>query len=58
MANFITGTIGVLLASVFLLLYAVKLASLPLTVIILVVIALMCVDFVQSVRNGGDQTEI
>jgi hypothetical protein len=53
-SNIITGAIAVLLASLFLLLYAVKLSSVALTVIIVTVIAMMCFDFIQSIRSGGD----
>jgi len=55
--NIITGAIAILLASLFLLLYAVKLSSVALTVIILIVIAMMCFDFFQSVRSGGNHTD-
>jgi hypothetical protein len=55
--NVITGLIAVLLISVFLGFYAVTLESLPLSIIILSVLALVLFDFVQSVRKGKDEPE-
>ncbi|MEE8152949.1 MAG: hypothetical protein V3T76_07920 [candidate division NC10 bacterium] len=57
MDNVITGLIAVLLISVFLGFYAVTLESLPLSIIILSVLALVLFDFVQSVRKGKDEPE-
>ena len=50
--NLITGLIGIALAIVFLGNYAVTLASSPLWVIIVGVLAMAVTDFVQSVRNN------
>lgn len=57
MGNFIAGLIAVVLISVFLLFYAVTLKSLPLWIIIVGVLALVVIDFVQSVRKDKDQSE-
>lgn len=57
MGNFIAGLIAVVLISVFLLFYAVTLESLPLWIIIVGVLALVVIDFVQSVRKDKDQSE-
>ena len=51
----IPGAIGVLMMAVFLGFMAVDIASLPLTIIAVVVLAMLGVDFVKTVRqrNGG-----
>ena len=53
--------IGALLAAlmilVFLGYYAIRIASVPLAIIIVVVLALFFVDFVKFVRKDGNQTK-
>lgn len=56
MGNIIAGLIAVVLISVFLLFYAVTLNTLPLWIIIVGVLALVVLDFVQSVR-GKEENE-
>lgn len=56
MGNIIAGLIAVVLISVFLLFYAVTLKTLPLWIIIVGVLALVVLDFVQSVR-GKEEDE-
>jgi MFS superfamily sulfate permease-like transporter len=55
--NVIAGLIAVVLISAFLLFYAVTLKTLPLWIIIVGVLALVVLDFVQSVKKGKDETE-
>lgn len=54
MSNLISGVIAISLCIVFLLYYAVKLQSIPLWIIILANIAFAIVDFVQSIREDGN----
>lgn len=54
MSNLIGGLIAVLLVLAFLGFYAVSLRSLPLWIIIVAVLALVMVDFFQSVRKDKD----
>ena len=49
--NLVTGLIGITLVVVFLGNYAVKLASIPLWIIIVAVLTMAIADFVQSLRN-------
>lgn len=59
MINLVTGLIGVTLAVVFLGNYAVTLASIPLWIIIVTVLAMAIADFVQSVReNRGREGDL
>ncbi|MFQ5802983.1 MAG: hypothetical protein ACE5JQ_08830 [Candidatus Methylomirabilales bacterium] len=55
MGNVIAGLIAIVLISAFLLFYAVTLKTLPLWIIIVGVLALVMLDFVQSVRKGNDK---
>ena len=57
MGNRIGALIAALLILVFLGYYAIDLASVPLAVIIVSVLAMIFVDFVQSIRKGGNQTK-
>ncbi len=54
MSNLIPGFVAALLLTVFLGFYALRLNSLALWVIIGSVLAMMIVDYVQSVRSDGD----
>jgi hypothetical protein len=49
--------IAVVLISAFLLFYAVTLKTLPLWIIIVGVLALVVLDFVQSVKKGKEENE-
>ena len=51
MMNLVTGLIGITLVVVFLGNYAVKLASIPLWIIIVAVLTMAIADFVQSLKN-------
>jgi uncharacterized membrane protein len=55
--NVIAGLIAVVLISAFLLFYAVTLKTLPLWIIIVGVLALVVLDFVQSVKKGKEENE-
>ncbi len=52
MSNLISGSIAVLMSAVFLLFYAVRLGSIALWIIILVNLAFLLIDFIQSVKKG------
>lgn len=54
MDNKITGVIAALLVILFLGFYAVKLASIPLWIIILAILAMVLVDFYESTVIKGD----
>ncbi len=54
MSNLIPGFVAALLLTVFLGFYALRLNSLALWVIIGSVLAMVIVDYVQSVRSDGD----
>ncbi len=54
MSNLIPGFVAALLLTVFLVFYALRLNSLALWVIIGSVLAMVIVDYVQSVRSDGD----
>ena len=51
MGNLFSGLVGVILVLVFLGFYAVGIHSLPFTIIVVVVGAMIVADLVQSVRN-------
>lgn len=53
MTNFITGIIGIALVGSFLTFMLVWVPAPPLIVIVIVVMALLIVDFVQSLRAGN-----
>ncbi len=55
MSNLIPGFVAALLLTVFLGFYAVRLNSLALWVIICSVLAMVVVDYVQSVRSDGNK---
>ncbi len=57
MGNRIGALIAALIILAFLGFYAIKIASVPLAIIIVVVLALFFVDFVKSVRKDGNQTK-
>lgn len=57
MANRIAALIAALLIVVFLGYYAIRIASVPLAIIIVSVLAMIFVDFVQSIRKGGNQNK-
>ncbi|MFQ5840562.1 MAG: hypothetical protein ACE5HK_07555 [Candidatus Methylomirabilales bacterium] len=54
MSNLISGVIAVLVVVTFLGYYAVRLESIPLWIIIVGVLAMILLDFVQSLRNGQE----
>ncbi|MBU2055722.1 MAG: hypothetical protein KJ936_06950 [Proteobacteria bacterium] len=54
MSNLISGVIAISMLTVFLLYYAVKLHSVALWIIIVANVAFIIFDFVQSVREGGN----
>ena len=54
MSNIISGLIAITLVTVFFMYYAVKLHSVALWIIIGANIAFIIVDFVQSVRENGN----
>lgn len=54
MTNFITGIIGIFLVAAFLTFMLVWVPAPPLIIIVLAVMALLIIDFVQSVRAGGN----
>ena len=56
MSNLISGLIAVSMSVVFLLFYAIRLRSIVLWIIIVGILACLLVDFVQSVKEGNDQT--
>ncbi len=55
MTNLITGLIAAAMVIVFLGFYAVRLDAIPLWIIIIAILAMVCVDFVQSVRKDGNE---
>ncbi len=57
MDNLIAGLIPAAMVTVFLGSYAVRLGAIPLAIIIVAVLAMVFVDFVQSIRKGGNQTK-
>lgn len=56
MTNLFSGLLPVVLVLAFLGNYAVKINSTPLWIIIVSVLALLVVDFVQSVRSENDDS--
>lgn len=54
MTNLITGIIGILLVAAFLTFMLVWVPAPPLIVIVIAVMVLLIIDFVQSVRAGGN----
>ncbi|HWV82261.1 MAG TPA: hypothetical protein VNZ50_12595 [Hyphomicrobiaceae bacterium] len=54
MTNFITGIIGIALVVSFLTFMLVWVPAPPLIIIVIAVMALLIVDFVQSLRAGGN----
>ncbi len=57
MVNFITGLIGATMAIIYLGYYAISLNSPPLWVIIVAILAMVCTDVFQSLKNGNQKTE-
>ncbi len=56
MANIIAGLVGAALILVFLGFYAVKIASIPLIVIIVAILIMVITDFAQSLRSEGNDS--
>ncbi len=54
MTNFITGIIGILLVASFLTFMLVWVPAPPLIIIVIAVMAMLIVDFVQSLRSNGN----
>lgn len=54
MSNIISGVIAITLVTVFMTYYAVKLNSVALWIIIAANVAFIIVDFVQSIREEGN----
>lgn len=54
MINFVTGLVGIGLVLAFLGLMLIWVPAPPLIIIVALVMALLVVDFVQSLRNGAD----
>ena len=54
MTNFITGIIGIVLVAAFLTFMLVWVPAPPLIAIVIFVMALLVIDFVQSIRTGGN----
>jgi hypothetical protein len=54
MSNIITGAIAVILASVYLLFYAVRLESIALWIIVLANLGALLYDYVMSITVGED----
>ncbi len=52
MGNLIAGIIPAAMVIVFLGFYAVRLGAIPLWIIIIAILAMVLIDFVQSVRKG------
>jgi hypothetical protein len=53
MTNFVTGIIGILSVAAFLTIMLIWVPAPPLIIIVVAVMALLIVDFVQSLRAGG-----
>ena len=58
MSNLISGLIAVSMACVFLIFYAVRLKSVVLWIIIAGNLACLLYDYVRSLRNGNNQTDV
>jgi cell division protein FtsW (lipid II flippase) len=56
MVNIITGLIAIVLIIAFLGNYAIKVGSIALSIIIVITLALVYYDFVQSLRNGEKES--
>jgi hypothetical protein len=56
MVNIITGLIAIVLIIAFLGNYAIKVGSIALSIIIVITLAMVCYDFVQSLRNESPST--
>lgn len=54
MSNIITGAIAILLSSAFLLLYAIRLNSIALWIIIFLNMACLVFDYYKSIKEGED----
>ena len=54
MTNFITGIIGIMLVASFLTFMLVWVPAPPLIIIVIAVMAMLIVDFVQSLRRNGN----
>ena len=54
MSNIISGLIAILIVTVFLVFYAIKLHSVALWVIVVANLACVGYDYIQSIRNGED----
>ena len=54
MSNIITGAIAILLSSAFLFLYAIRLNSIPLWIIIFANMACLVFDYYKSIKEGED----
>ncbi len=57
MTKVISGLIGATMAITFLGYYAISLNSAPLWVIIVAILAMVCTDVFQSLKNGNQKTE-
>ena len=56
MSNLICGAIAVLMSLVFLLFYAIRLESIALWIIIVANLACLVVDYIQTIKQGNNQT--
>jgi F0F1-type ATP synthase assembly protein I len=56
MTKVISGLIGATMAIIFLGYYAISLNSAPLWVIIVAILAMVCTDVFQSLKNGNQKT--
>jgi hypothetical protein len=54
MSNIITGAIAIILSLAFLLIYAVRLKSIPLWIIIFANIACLVFDYYKSIKEGEE----
>jgi hypothetical protein len=54
MSNIISGAIAISMVTVFLVFYAVKLHSVALWIIVVVNLACVFADYIQSLRNGEE----
>jgi uncharacterized membrane protein YeaQ/YmgE (transglycosylase-associated protein family) len=57
MVKVITGLVGATMAVIYLGYYAISLNSAPLWVIIVAILAMVCTDVFQSLKNGNQKTE-
>ncbi len=55
--NLVTGLIGIALVTLFLGFMAIKIASVPLAILILIVLAFAIFDFLRTVRSYRNKTE-